>query len=126
METAPDDTLWQKIKLWSKIVILGLVLLHALLFIFLNLGTVIEPRLSLIYKTYDRPNFLVVTLVTSVVSIFGWWMFWLVFRTLRQIREVGTRARTDRLEREMEQIKQKAAMLQTRPDADPRNTQIRP
>jgi hypothetical protein len=123
---ATDDTMWQKVKLWTKLVVLGIVLVHALLFIFLNLGTVIEPRLSLIYASYDRPNFLVVTLVTSMISIFGWWMFWIVFRTFRQLRQANTRARTDRLEREMEEIKSKAAMLQTRPDVDPRNTQIRP
>lgn len=120
MDPADGDTMWQKVKLWTKIVVLGLVLLHGLLFVVLNLGKVVEPDLSLIYRSYDRPNFLLVMLLTSVFSIFGWWMFWLVFRTVRQLRDANERGRTEKLEREVEQIKAKAAMLQTRPDSQTR------
>lgn len=118
------DTFWQKLKLWLRIAVLGLVVIHALIFIFLNLSIVVEPRLHMVYTTYDRPNFLVVMLCTSIISIFGWWLFWLVFRTIRQLRTANDRARADKLEREMADMKSKAAKLQTRPDVDPSNSRI--
>ena len=112
------DTFWQKVKLWAKIVTLGVVVVLALTFVILNLGAVVEPELSLVFTSYDRPNFLLVMLLTSVFSVFGWWVFWLVFRAVRQLRTAGERSRTDRLEREVAEMKAKAAMLQTRPPDD--------
>ena len=108
------DTLWQKIKLWTKIVVLALLVIHAGLFVLFNMGAVVSERLSLVYVSYDRPSFLLVMLLTSILSIFGWWVFWMVVRALRQLRQAGERGRLHRLERETADLKAKAAMLQSR------------
>lgn len=111
---------WQKFLAIVKFVVLGLLLIHVLLFIVLNMSAVVDTQLNLIYRKYDRPNFLLVMLLTSVLSIFGWWLFRVSLRTIRQINDSNSRSRTLKLERDMAEIKSKAAMLQT----DPTSTEI--
>jgi hypothetical protein len=106
---------WQKFVAIVKFVVLGLLLVHVLLFIGLNMSAVVSEQLNLIYRKYDRPNFLLVMLLTSVLSIFGWWLFRITLKTLRQINESKVRSRTLKLERDMAEVKSKAAMLQTNP-----------
>jgi|SRR5271156_4420167 len=106
---------WQKFLAIVKFVVLGVLLIHVIMFIILNMSAVVDTQLNLIYKRYDRPNFLLVMLLTSVLSIFGWWLFRITLKTFRQINESNARARTSKLEREMAEIKSKAAMLQTQP-----------
>src|SRR5271154_3977164 len=92
---------WQKFLAIVKFVVLGVLLIHVILFIILNMSAVVDTQLNLIYKRYDRPNFLLVMLLTSVLSIFGWWLFRVSLKTLRQIKESNARARILKLEREM-------------------------
>jgi hypothetical protein len=106
---------WQKFLAGLKLTLLLVLAIHIVLFIILNISAVVDTRLSLIYKSFDRPNFLLVMLLTSVISIFGWWLFRTSYKTVRQINESRTRARTVKLERDMADMKAKAAMLQTRP-----------
>ncbi len=111
------NSVWQKFLAIVKFVVLGLLLIHVIMFIVLNISAVVSEQLSLIYRKYDRPNFLLVMLLTSVLSIFGWWLFRITLKTIRQINESNSRARTSKLERDMAEIKSKAAMLQTKPAA---------
>jgi hypothetical protein len=109
------NSVWQKFLAIVKFVVLGLLLIHVIMFIVLNISAVVDTRLSLIYKSYDRPNFLLVMLLTSVLSIFGWWLFRTSLKTIRQMNEASSRARTSRLERDMAEMQSKAAMLQSKP-----------
>ena len=108
---------WQKFLAAVKSVVLGLLVIHLILFVVLNISAVVDTRLSLIYKSFDRPNFLLVMLLTSILSIFGWWLFRTSLKTLRQMNESKSHSRTLKLERDMAEIKSKAAMLQTNPTA---------
>lgn len=112
------NTFWQKLLAGLKIGLLAVLVIHIVLFVILNIAAVVDTRLSLIYKSYDRPNFLLVMLLTSVISIFGWWLFRTSYKTIRQMTDARTRTRTIKLEGDMADMKAKAAMLQTRPIGD--------
>ena len=109
------NTFWQKFLAGLRLVVLAILLIHIVLFVILNISAVVDTRLSLIYKAYDRPNFLLVMLLTSIISIFGWWLLRTTLKTMRQFSNSRTRSRTTKLERDMADIRTKAAMLQTKP-----------
>src|SRR4051812_39228310 len=60
---------WQKFVAGLRLTLLVALAIHVVLFVILNISAVVDTRLSLIYKSYDRPNFLLVMLLTSVISI---------------------------------------------------------
>jgi uncharacterized integral membrane protein len=107
-------TFWLKVKAWTKVTLLVLALVLVVIFVILNLSAVVEPKLSLIFATYDRPNLLVVLTLTSLISIVGWTLIGTVMKTLRQLRETRRRSMEARLTRDVADMKVKAAMLQTR------------
>jgi H+/Cl- antiporter ClcA len=110
--------LWLKIKLWTKVVI---AVVLAVLLILLLWGNY-DAKVTHVYLIFRDPkdlNFLLVALITAILSIFGWWFMRTVVKTLRQFREARERARTGRLERELADMKAKAAKLQTRPEQSP-------
>lgn len=108
-------TFWQKFVAGAKLVLLVLLGIHIVLFVILNIAAVVDTRLSLIYRSFDRPNFLLVMLLTSMISIFGWWLFRTTYKTVRQLNESRTRARVTRTERDIADMRAKAAMLHTKP-----------
>jgi hypothetical protein len=108
---------WTKIKLWTKVSVFGAVAIYVIAFVLLNRHAVIDKDLDFVFKTYERPNALLVLLLTAIFSIFGWWLFKTVFKTLRQMRDVKRRAHLERIEKEHADMVAKAAKLQTRPEA---------
>jgi hypothetical protein len=104
---------WLKIKLWTKVVVLGAAALIIIITLSRNWDT--RVTLDFWFHKYDE-RLLLVLLLTSVFSIFGWWVFKTIFRTLRQFREANDRIRLERIEREQAEMKAKAAKLQTRPE----------
>jgi hypothetical protein len=108
---------WTKIKLWTKVSVFGAVAIYVIAFVLLNRHAVIDKDLDFVFKTYERPNALLVLLLTALFSIFGWWLFKTVFKTLRQMRDVKRRAHLERIEKEHADMVAKAAKLQTRPGA---------
>jgi hypothetical protein len=109
------NTAWQKFLAGLKLVLLVVLSIHIVLFIILNISAVVDTRISLIYKSFDRPNFLLVMLLTSVISIFGWSLFRASYKTIRQLSDSRTRSSVARHDREIAEMKAKAAMLHTRP-----------
>lgn len=107
-------SIWQKLWFYTRITFLSLIGIFVIVFILLNLQAVIEPKVSLVFTSYDRPGLLVVLFLTSFLSILGWWLTWTIVRTVRQIREGRDRAKVERLQREVEDMKVKAARLQTK------------
>ncbi len=79
------DTLWAKFKLWTKLLIVGVL---AVVFIFFLYGNWNEhvSRLDLVFHQWTNVRLLTLIFFTAVVSIFGWWLFWTLFRTIRQVR----------------------------------------
>jgi ABC-type nickel/cobalt efflux system permease component RcnA len=110
---------WQKIWLWIRSALLLIVMGHVILFLILNMDSVVSPDLSLIYTSYKEPGLLLVLISTAVISIFGWWLVWTIVRTVRQLREVSERSNQAKQERKNADMQAKAAMLHTRSSEPP-------
>lgn len=109
------NSMWLSIKIWSKVVIVTLLAICVLVFVLYNLNKPVT-----IWLWNDRPTTLLsVVFYTWVLSVLGTLLVWTTYKTLRQFRDMRHRSRTDRLEREMADMKTKAAMLQTRPASPP-------
>jgi hypothetical protein len=109
--------MWEKFKLWLRVIVFGTMALYVLIVVTLNWGLVIEGKLRLIFTEFDHPRVLVVLVVTAVASVIGWWLIRTIFKTVRQFQTVRERSRTSKLEREVADMKAKAGMLQTRETA---------
>ena len=108
--------LWLRIWIWTKLAITALVVLYALVFVIFNS----DLRASFWYWPGHEPETSILVLVFfsfaggAAVAL----LLRTIIKTLRQIRGARERSRTVRLEREVEQMKAKASMLQTRPPSD--------
>jgi uncharacterized integral membrane protein len=104
--------MWLKIKVWTKVVLFALVALYAAIFLLKNTGRPVQfwywfgyaPELPVLLLVLGA--FLTGVIVTILLRT--------TFKTIRQVRELQARSRADRLHREVEQMKTKAAMLRTR------------
>ena len=106
--------MWLKIKIWTKALIFGALVLYALVFLFMNIGQ--EPvTLWFWYNTRLTISPLLLVFVTFLIGIIAAVLFRTTFLTIRQIREARDRSRTERLEREVADMKSKAAMIKTKP-----------
>src|SRR5215216_2741667 len=90
--------MWEKIKLWTRVVLFGALAIYLLIVITLNWNLQIDGVFSLMFVKYEKPRVLVVLLLTAVLSIFGWWLVRTIFKTVRQFRTMRQRNRTARLE----------------------------
>ena len=103
--------LWLKIKVVTKIAIFVILLIATLLFVFNNSNQRVTIWLWNDYET----TLLKVLFFTVLVSVIFTLLIATAFRTVRQIREIRARSRSQRLEEEIRDMKDKASMLQTRP-----------
>ena len=104
-----------KVKVWTKVVAFGLVLVYVTVFIVQNS----ENKATLwVWPGRDRPletSVLKLVLVAFLAGVVGTLLVRTLFRTLRQIRDVRDRSRTERMERELVDMKTRASMLRPRP-----------
>jgi uncharacterized integral membrane protein len=106
-----NDT-WLKIKFWTKLTITALVTLYIAVFIAKN-----SERKTQFWYWYNRDYevpILVLVAVSFLVGVLAVILIRTTFRTMRQFRDLRARSRTEKLEREIADMKVKAAMLQTR------------
>ena len=106
--------MWEKIKLWTRVALFGALALYLLVVVAVNWELRVNSTLQLVFIKFEQPRVLLVLLVTAVVSVFGWWLARVVFKALRQLQSARERSRTAKLEKEMAEMKAKAAMLQKR------------
>ena len=105
--------MWLKIKVWAKIVVASVLALYALLFIYNNSG---QPVQFWWWFNHTQPaSVFTLASLAFVAGVIAAIVVRTTWKTVRQIRELRTRARTDRLERDLADMKTKASMLQTRP-----------
>jgi hypothetical protein len=108
------NDLWLTIKAWFKGILFVAILLYAAIFIYKNNGEKVH------FWWWSQPNETSVFILASG-AFFSGIIFAIILRTTwktwRQISEIHGRSRTGKLEREMADMKAKAAMLQTRPHA---------
>jgi hypothetical protein len=118
------QTFWQKLWFYTRVVLISAVVICVLLFLIFNFRATVRPSVDLVFKKYEEPSLLVVLFLTALVSILGWWLFWTIFNTIKQIRTGVERGRVERLTREVEEMKLKAARLQTKSAATVPSTEI--
>lgn len=101
--------MWLKIKIWTKTILFGAVFLYAMLFMFNNraqvtvwwwFGYEVQASMVLLVLFTFFAGVVVALLVRTTLT------------TIRQLRESRDKSRTARLEREVADMKSKAAMLQ--------------
>ena len=107
------SNVWLKIKIWAKVALLVFVTIYLLTFIFKNSD---EPAKFWywFWKPDVETSILYFTLFTFFAGVLTTILVRMMFKTVYQVREMRNKARTDRLEREVADMKAKAAMLQTK------------
>jgi len=108
--------MWLKIKVWTKVTLFGLLFLYVLIFIYQN-----SDKTAKFWYWRHRepePSVLVLVLCAFLTGVVGTVLLRTTFKTLRQIREMQSRSRAERLEREVTEMRSKAAMLRTKPAAN--------
>jgi uncharacterized integral membrane protein len=104
--------MWLKIKVWTKVILFGLLALYALFFL-INNGT---QEVSFWYWFGREPRLpaIVVVAAAFATGVIGTILVRTTFKTLRQIRELQARSRSEKLQRDIDEMKTKAAALRTR------------
>jgi hypothetical protein len=80
-----------KAGLWAKLVLLAAIVSLLAAFLLLNRGSVVEPRVHLVFTRYERPSLLVVMLLTAAFSAAAALLLRGAFGTMRQLRSVRAR-----------------------------------
>jgi len=106
------NNLWLKIKLWTKIAICAFVAIYLLVFIIKNNGE--DVTFWYWYKRQVQASILLLVAVAFLTGVLVAILTRMMFRTAKQISAMRNSARTEKLEREVADMKVKAAMLQTR------------
>jgi uncharacterized integral membrane protein len=104
--------LWLKIKIWTKVILAVLVLLYVLIFIIQN-----NEHVQFWWWFNHRDDYSKVLLIgiAFLAGVVCTILLRTTLRTLKQIKELRSRTRTDRIERELADMKDKASRLQTKP-----------
>ena len=104
--------MWLKIKVWTKVIVGCTLGLYALLFIYNNTGKQVD-----FWWWFGRPTSASVFTLAFLAFLSGVVCAILVrttWTTYRQIGELQRRSRAQKMERDLADMKSKAAMLQTR------------
>lgn len=114
---------WLRIKVWTKVALFALLTVYVLTFIFKNIG----PRVDLWVWYFTAPitlSVLLLALVSFLIGVLGTILSRTTYKTIRQMRELSAKTRAQRLEREVADMRTKAAMLRSR--AEPGQAEDRP
>ena len=105
--------LWLRIKVWTKVALFALLTVYVLAFIFKNIG----PRVDLWVWFFTPPinlSVLLLALVSFLIGVLGTVLSRTTYKTIRQLRDLREKTRAQRLEREVADMRTKAAMLRPR------------
>jgi uncharacterized integral membrane protein len=105
--------MWLKIKVWTKVTLFALVFLYILIFLVMNGDRSVE--FWYFYNRKPELPVLVLVLCAFLAGVLITILLRTTFTTLKQIRDLKSRGRAERLQREVEAMKTKAAMLRTKP-----------
>ena len=115
-------TLWLKIKVWSKVAVVFALFAYGVLFVYQNSARPVKPWFW--FGREPDTSVLVLVMCAFLLGVMGTVLFRTTIKTIRQIRNLRERTRTERLEREMDEMRTKAAMLRSRPDVRPEGGMI--
>ena len=107
-------SIWLKIKIWTKVLLFAAVVIYLMLFMLKNSG---ETKHFVLWIWFghepDRP-ILVFIFFTFLAGVVVTILVRTIWKTVAQVRDVRRRNRQDKLERDIADMKSKAARLQTR------------
>ena len=107
------SNLWLKFKIWTKVILALLVLAYILMFIYSNHS---HGAAVWVYPWHEiQSTVLFVAFISFVVGALVAILLRTIFRTARQIRELKERNRSVKLERAVQDMHTKAAMLRAKP-----------
>ena len=78
---------FQRIKVYSKLAVVGGVAFVVLVVLFMNRGNVADVWL---FRSYEKVPTLWLMLLTSMAAIVTWWLLWSVRRLIRDWRQLTT------------------------------------
>ena len=109
--------LWLKIRIWTKIILVSAVVLYVIIFTYNNA----QERVHLWYWFGHSPetNLLLVVLCSFVAGVIVAILARTTVKTINQVQELKDRARVQKMDRDMADIRAKAAMLQTKQSPAP-------
>ena len=104
--------LWLKIRIWTKVVVISALVIYVILFTYNNA----KEQVTLWYWFGHGPqtNLLLGVLCSVVAGVVGTILARTTVRTIRQVQDLQDRARSQKMDRDMAEIRAKAAMLQTK------------
>jgi uncharacterized integral membrane protein len=109
--------LWLKIKIWTTVSFFSLVVLYMLIFVAKNSTESVKFWFWFNHTTDTS------VLLFSLYAVLGGIVFTVLvsttFKTIRQFRDLRDKGRVDRIDREVADMKAKAAMLRPKPVAPP-------
>jgi uncharacterized integral membrane protein len=107
---------WLKLKIWTKTTFFAVALLYLLLFIYNNSG---GPAVGFWwwFGHEEQHGKLIFALTAFLAGVILTILVRTTFATLRQVRDLQSRTRNQRLEQDVQDMKEKAARLQTKPAA---------
>ena len=112
--------LWLKIKVWTKVAIVAALFIYTALFVYQNSARPVKPWFW--FGREPDTSVLVLVLCAFLLGVSGAVLFRTTVKTIRQLRQLKERTRAERLEREVTEMRTKAAMLRSRqpaPGLDP-------
>ena len=107
--------LWLKIKVWTKVIVVSALCLYALLFVWKN-STQSAKFWFWFFKDPYETSLLVLVVCTFLSGVIAAVLVKTSITTIRQIQDLRKRSRTERMERDLIEMKQKASRLQTKPE----------
>lgn len=108
------ENIWLNIKVWTKITLFSVIVLYLIIFIYNNA----DQPLTIWYFFTKEPiktSALEVIPITLLGGVLGTLVVRMAFRAMRQIRDLRGRSAAAKLNKDVADLKAKAAMLQTKP-----------
>jgi uncharacterized integral membrane protein len=104
--------MWLKIKVWTKITLASLLAIYILVFVLKN--TTQDVTFWWWINRTSNTSVFMLALFAFLSGAIGMILVRTTWKTYTQIRELQRRSRTQKMERDLADMKSKAAMLKTR------------
>lgn len=95
----------QYVRLWAKTIVVLTFAATVITFLLLNMNAVIEPRVHMIFFTYERPGLLLVLLLAAVSGAALWALLRAAPQAVRRLHKSRVAFQMAGMEREIAQLK---------------------
>jgi len=91
----------QYVRLWAKTIVVLAVPATVITFLFLNMSAVIEPRVHMVFFTYERPGLLPVLLLAAISGAALWALLRAAPQAVRRLHKSRVADQMAGMEREI-------------------------